>query len=158
MARRWGPWLAMAVVIVIALVVGTHRDSGPRTNQDRVDHLSRQFKCLVCAGESVFESRSEFADQLRKSITDDVAAGRTDQEIKSEVVAEYQEEVLLVPQATGANLLLWVIPIVAASLALAGLALAFVRWRRMGSVHPTDADRELVAAAMAADAGSEGGP
>ena len=91
----------------------------------------------------------EFADQLRKRITEDVAAGRTDQEIKSEVVGFYQEEILLQPQATGANLLLWVIPIVLGTLALGGLGLAFVRWRRMGSVHATEEDRELVAAALA---------
>jgi cytochrome c-type biogenesis protein CcmH/NrfF len=148
----------MAIVIVVALLVGTTRDSGPRTNQDRVDHLARQFKCLVCAGESVFESRSSFADQLRKKITDEVAAGRTDQEIKSEVVGSYQEEVLLVPQATGANLLLWILPIVGAALALGGLGLAFARWRRIGGVHPTQEDRDLVAAALASAAAQEGTP
>jgi cytochrome c-type biogenesis protein CcmH len=158
MARKWGPWFVMAVVIVVALLVGTTRDNGPRSNQDRVDHLARQFKCLVCAGESVFESRSSFAEQLRNDITADVAAGQTDQQITSKVVAAYQEEVLLVPRATGANLLLWVIPIVGAALAVGGLGLAFARWRRVGSVQPTDDDRELVASAMAQEAVSEGAP
>ncbi|MCU1344360.1 MAG: ccmH [Acidimicrobiia bacterium] len=154
MARRWLPWITMAVVVVVALTVGLSRDNGPRSNQDRVDSLARQFKCLVCAGESVFESRSDFANQLRKSISEDVAAGRSDQEIRTAVVGEYQEEVLLKPQATGANLLLWILPILAAMSAVAGLGLAFANWRRLGSVRPSAEDRALVAAAMAADDGS----
>jgi cytochrome c-type biogenesis protein CcmH len=148
--------MAMAVVIVVTLAVGAHRDSGPRTNQGRADNIAQQLKCLACEGETVFESHSAFSTQLRKDIADGVAKGQTDQEIKSAVVAAYGEQVLLVPRATGANLLLWIAPIVAGALALGGLVLAFARWRRIGSVRPSEEDRELVAAAMAHESDSGG--
>jgi cytochrome c-type biogenesis protein CcmH len=158
MLRRWLPWMAMAVIVAVALTAGVQRDGGPRSNQDRIDHLARQFKCLVCSGESVFESRSDFANQLRKSIADNVSTGLTDKQIKSNVVAAYGEQVLLVPEANGANLLLWVTPIVAGLLALGGVSLAFARWRRLGSARPSEADRELVAAAMAGTGGPDNIP
>ena len=57
---------------------------------------------------------------------------------------------LLVPKATGFDALIWVLPTVAFVLGVAGLAVAFRRWKLQAAanVDPTDADRELVAAAL----------
>jgi cytochrome c-type biogenesis protein CcmH len=58
--------------------------------------------------------------------------------------------VLLVPKATGFDALIWVLPTVAFVLGVAGLAVAFRRWKLQAdaNVDPTDADRDLVAAAL----------
>ena len=56
---------------------------------------------------------------------------------------------LLTPTATGVTTLVWIIPVVALVLAIAGLAVAFRRWKRKGDVHATAADRELVGRALA---------
>ena len=57
------------------------------------------------------------------------------------------------PEATGFEALVWVIPTVAFVIAVVGLGFAFRRWRDEAAavLDPTDADRELVADALLAD-------
>ena len=57
----------------------------------------------------------------------------------------------------GANLILWIAPVVVLVLGLGGVALAFRRWRAQaaGTREPDDDDRALVEAAMRAEAGEQ---
>ena len=71
-----------------------------------------------------------------------------------ECVRRYGADVLLVPKASGLDALVWVLPAVALVCGLAGLAVAFRRWKlQAASVSaPTDADRRLVDEALRAEA------
>ena len=59
---------------------------------------------------------------------------------------------LLVPRSSGFDALIWVLPAVGFVCGVAGLAVVFRRWKReaAATTDPTDADRALVAEAMAA--------
>src|SRR5690606_14928549 len=109
--------------------------------------------CPTCDGESVFESQASSSRNLRNQITSRVNAGtQSDDEIVAFIEDRFGARVLLVPKATGLDALVWALPAAAFVCAVAGLAVAFVRWRARPDTLPTDADRELVAAAMEADA------
>jgi cytochrome c-type biogenesis protein CcmH/NrfF len=64
-------------------------------------------------------------------------------------VATWGESILLTPDSSGVGGLVWVLPVVALVLALAGVGYVFWRWRGMAPVHASDADRELVDSALA---------
>ena len=143
-------WALMAIVLVAALTVGVAQGRSPRTLQDRVDAIARTVKCPQCTSESVFESRSLAAENLRREIAAQVQQGASDDAIRAGIVARYGEDVLLTPPAAGVGALVWVVPPVVGVLAAAGLVFAFARWRRLGAREgPSEADRELVARARA---------
>jgi cytochrome c-type biogenesis protein CcmH len=151
--RGWPGWLLMAAVLAGALAVGVARDSGPRTQSERIDAIARTIKCPTCRSESVYESRSAAAENLRNEIARQVATGRTDDEVRAYVASRFGEDLLLTPSTSGVAALVWVLPVVALVLAIGGLALAFARWRaedRDASAAVTDDDRALVAAALEA--------
>src|SRR4029079_10550100 len=102
----------------------------PRTQSERIDGIARTIRCPTCAGESVFESKSAAAENIRNEIARQVAAGNTDNQIRRFLADRYGDDVLLVPSASGVGALVWVLPVVVAVLAVGGLALAFRRWRR----------------------------
>jgi cytochrome c-type biogenesis protein CcmH len=144
--RRLG-WLALAVVLVGALVVGITDDRGPRSPGDRARNLAESIACPQCDGQSVADSDSDAADALRELIDTRIDAGASDAEIRDEIAAAYGERVLLTPGRSGVSSLVWTLPVAAVVLAFAGLALAFRRWRGSGAARATDDDRALVASA-----------
>jgi cytochrome c-type biogenesis protein CcmH len=150
--KGWPGWLLMAAVLAAALTIGVARSGGPRTNDERVEAIAKTIKCPVCRSESVFDSKADASQNLREEIARQVAAGRSDDQIRAYINDRFQDQgLLLVPPKTGVDSLVWVLPVVALVLAGGGLAIAFRRWRLAPDTHPTDDDRELVEAARRAD-------
>ena len=157
--KRWPGWVALVFVVAGFLAVGATRGSGPESQSDRIDELSKRVACPICDGESVFESQNNASVALRNQIADLVADNDlNDTEIIAFIETRYGAQVLLVPKSSGFDALVWVLPAVAFACGLAALVVVFRRWRReAGEVaDPTDADRALVEAALAADREDEG--
>jgi cytochrome c-type biogenesis protein CcmH len=141
----------MAAVLAGALTIGVTSAGGPRTNEQRVDAIAKTIKCPVCRSESVFDSKADASQNLRDEIARQVAAGRTDDQIRAYVNARFQDQgLLLVPPKTGVDSLVWVLPVVALVLGVGGLFIAFRRWRLAPDTTPSNEDRALVDAARRA--------
>lgn len=146
-------WALMLLVAACALAIGATRDSGPSTQAERIDAITKRLACPTCDGESVYVSRASAAESIRNQVARDVAAGRlSDNEIIASIADRFKAQVLLVPRATGFDSLVWVVPIVVIVCAVAALAGAFRRWR---SEQPTEAtaDDEAMVERMLADSG-----
>lgn len=146
--RRWAPWLALAVVLAVALVAGTRSGGGPRTPAQRERHIASELRCPTCRSQSALESDATAARAVRAEIHRRVAAGETDAEIRRYFVSAFGRDILLRPEGTGVAGLVWILPVVALVCALAGLAVAFRRWRPSGGAAVSDDDRRLVEEAL----------
>ena len=150
--KSWPVWMLMGIVTVALLAVGTTRDSGPLTQSDRIDAISKRIACPTCDGESIFVSRATAADAIRKQVARDVAAGQlSDDEIIATIAQSFDAQVLLVPRATGLDSLVWVLPIAVLVCAIAGLVIAFRRWRSQLDADASDEDFVLVEKLLAED-------
>ena len=149
--KAWPVWLALLAAAAALIAVGVQRESGPRNNTERITAIARTLKCPVCSGESVDQSKVPVAANIREEIARLVTAGSTDSQIRARIEQQFPGS-QLVPDARGANLVLWVLPVVVLVLGLGGVALAFRRWRaQAGAGEPDDEDRALVAAALRAE-------
>jgi len=138
------PWLVLALVLAIALAIGAQGRSGPRTEAQRVKHIASEIRCPTCRNQSAAESDAAAAKAVREEIDRRVRAGESDGEIVAFMVSRYGSDILLKPQGSGVASLVWVLPVVAVVVALAGLAVAFRRWRARPGVEVSVEDRELV--------------
>jgi cytochrome c-type biogenesis protein CcmH len=143
MRSRWA-WLAIALVLAGALAIGAQGRSGPMTQAQRVRHIASEIRCPTCRNQSAAESDAAAAKAVRDEIGRRVRAGQTDGEIIEFMVSRYGSDILLKPQGSGVASLVWVLPVVAVVVALAGLAVAFRRWRARPGVAVSDEDRALV--------------
>ena len=147
-------WMLMALITVSLLAVGTTRDTGPLTQGDRIDAITKRVACPTCDGESVFVSRASAAEAIRKQVAREVAAGeKSDTEIIGSISNSFNAQILLVPRATGLDSLVWVLPIAVFVCAVAGLAVAFRKWRRQNTTGATGEDFALVNKLLAGDVG-----
>jgi cytochrome c-type biogenesis protein CcmH len=154
----WVPWAVMAVIVVVALAVGTFTGSETVTPADRVLALTQSIRCPQCAGQSVAESDVAVSREIRREIAQRVEQGETDDQIRAYFSSAFGPDAILTPPTDGVSGLVWVLPVVAVVAALVGLGVAFRRWSSVPSIHATDDDRALVDLALRNDgAGDAGG-
>jgi cytochrome c-type biogenesis protein CcmH len=80
--------------------------------ETRARTLQRQLRCLVCQGESIDESGATLAADLRHVVREQMAAGKSDSEIKAFLVARYGDFILMQPPLQSDTLILWLAPFV----------------------------------------------
>jgi cytochrome c-type biogenesis protein CcmH len=127
--------LALLIVLTLSLagtfvaqVTQPPLDDDPVV-EERLRHLSKELRCLVCQNETLADSQAGLADDLRREIREQIRAGKSDQEIINFLTQRYGQFILYRPQVTPTTYLLWFGPFV---LLLIGLLVLFryIRQRR----------------------------
>jgi cytochrome c-type biogenesis protein CcmH len=144
--RRAAPrlfWMALIVVAAVALAIGSQRHPHP-TLEQRTMAIAGVVRCPVCVGETAAQSNVPASIEIRATIRHELQAGESRSAILSGFVSSYGPGILEQPSAHGLDLLLWVLPGLAVVLAVAGLVLAFLRWRPGRVTRVSDDDRDVV--------------
>ncbi|MBE0591984.1 MAG: cytochrome c-type biogenesis protein CcmH, partial [Gemmatimonadales bacterium] len=79
-------------------------------DEDRYKALAEELRCLVCQNQSLADSAAELAGDLRDEVREQIAAGRSDDEIKEFLVARYGDFVLFRPPLKQTTWALWAGP------------------------------------------------
>jgi cytochrome c-type biogenesis protein CcmH len=112
-------WLGLAPALAQEVQL-----TDPKLEQ-RARDLSREIRCVVCQSQSVADSDADIAQEVRALIREQVAAGKSDQEIRDYLVARYGDFVLFDPPFKAATYVLWIGPFAVLVLAGIGVALFF---------------------------------
>jgi cytochrome c-type biogenesis protein CcmH len=75
--------------------------------EKRMIGLAENLRCLVCQNESLASSHAELAEDLRREVREQMAQGKSDQEIMDYLVARYGDFVLYKPPVKSYTVLLW---------------------------------------------------
>ena len=114
---------ALALALLAPAAVAAERAS--------LTEIEKQVMCPVC-GTLLQLAESPQAQRQRVFINRLIDEGRSEAEIKDELVAEYGDEVLAVPEPKGFDLAAWLVPGVAILLAAVAIFIGLRRWRRRG--------------------------
>lgn len=90
--------------------------------------IEDEVMCLEC-GTALNVSNSAVADQEREFIAQLIAQGKSKQQVKDALVAEYGPRVLAEPSDNGFDLTAWLVPLLAGGAALGLVAFTARRWR-----------------------------
>ena len=106
----------------------------------RTSAVASQLRCPVCQGLSIQDSPSELAQSMRAVVRDQLAAGRSPDEVKAYYVSKYGEWILLAPKPSGFNLVAYLLPVVIVIGGGVAIALAVRRWTAGSRDTPAVAD------------------
>jgi cytochrome c-type biogenesis protein CcmH len=81
-------------------------------DEQRANKLFLQVRCLVCGGQVIENSDSEFSFEMRKLIRAKIAEKKSDAEIKSELIAKFGSDILTEVNAKNNGFLLWILPVI----------------------------------------------
>ncbi|MDA0377183.1 MAG: cytochrome c-type biogenesis protein CcmH [Proteobacteria bacterium] len=87
------------------------QDSFALFSQDREIKIYKNIRCLACQGQSLNDSNSDFANDLKKVIKEKLNNNETDQEIYTYLTARYGDWILFDPPVKKSTLLLWFFPV-----------------------------------------------
>jgi cytochrome c-type biogenesis protein CcmH len=126
---RWV--LAATLCLLAALAIA--KEATPAAEdpvlEQRLMHLAKELRCLVCQNESLADSRADLAADLRRQIREQMKAGRSDEQIKAWLTQRYGDFVLYRTPIKATTVALWFGPFVLLIAGLAGL-LTYLRRRR----------------------------
>ena len=129
--------LVVATLAVFCMAAGADpAEQLPDPAQEaRARALFQEVRCVVCQNESIDDSDAEIARDLRMLVREQVAAGRSDEEVKDFLVERYGDFVLFRPRFSGLNLVLWLAPF---AILLAAGAFLLARARARAGVAQAD--------------------
>ena len=79
---------------------------------DRAIDLFKETRCLVCQSQTIYDSNSELATDLKLFIQEEIIAGKTDNDIKAQLITNYGEWILMTPSLSKTNYILWFSPFI----------------------------------------------
>jgi cytochrome c-type biogenesis protein CcmH len=99
---------------IIFLVVTFYNLGNSFSSNDstREMNLFKEIRCLVCQSQTIHESNSELAEDIKLLIREKISEGKTDDEIKQFLVDKYGEWVLMTPRFNEYTYLLWGAPLI----------------------------------------------
>jgi cytochrome c-type biogenesis protein CcmH len=96
----------------------------------RARHLMKDVRCVVCQAQSIAESDAGIASDMRKLIRVEIAAGKSDDEIRRFLADRYGDFVLFKPPFKVSTALLWAGPFLLLGAGAVTMVLFFRRRER----------------------------
>lgn len=113
----------------IAAVFTSLAPAGASAQSASLPDIEDEVMCPIC-GTTLELSNSPQADRERELIRRLIDEGKTKDEIKDELVAEYGDDVLAVPDGRGFDLTAWLLPVLGLALAAIAVAVGLARSQR----------------------------
>ena len=98
-------------LLIIMLVVSQSVFSAEKQIDPK--EIQKNLRCLVCQGQSISDSNSDFAQTIKMVVDDLINEGLTEEEIYSFMSDKYGEWIVFKPQLNIQNSLLWILPYMA---------------------------------------------
>jgi len=131
MARHaWWGWLLAGLIACGGAVA---KEAAPAAAdpvlEARMLRITAELRCLVCQNQTIADSHSGLADDLRREVREQLQRGASDEQVIQFMTDRYGDFVRYRPPLKGSTLALWIGPFVLLAAAAAGLA-RYVRGRR----------------------------
>jgi len=119
---------------------------------EREAHLASRLRCMVCQNQTLAESNAPLAADMRQQIREQLAQGRSEDQVRDYFEQRYGAFVRYDPPFSPATWLLWLGPFLLLAFGLAWLARVVLRRQRQAAPPLTDAQRARAAALLEGDA------
>ena len=116
-------------ILLLAIPVSVMGFGGDQpTLEETAQSIDRGLICPVCPGETIDQSQTELASQMRGLVREKLAQGQTKEEIFQFFADSYGYAVLASPPKSGFNMIVWVLPI---AVIIGGFAILYLVIRAM---------------------------
>ena len=102
--------IKILVLTIFYLIVSFNQSYA--VNSEKVDQISKNLRCLICQGQSVYDSQSDFALSMKILIDKKINEGKNEKEIYEFLKNRYGDWIVYEPEINKNTILLWVIPLI----------------------------------------------
>ena len=80
-------------------------------SEEQTINITKNLRCLICQGQTIHESNSDFAESMKKYIKGELEKGKTNDEVFSSLIEKYGQWIVYDPGISRNTLLLWALPL-----------------------------------------------
>jgi len=100
------------ISLILFLILSLQKLSNANNNSLSVDKISKNLRCLICQGQSVYDSQSDFAISMKILINNKIKEGKSEKQIYNYLKNQYGEWIVYDPEFNKKNLILWAFPLI----------------------------------------------
>tara|TARA_B100001121_G_scaffold190076_1_gene166041 strand:- start:375 stop:737 length:363 start_codon:yes stop_codon:yes gene_type:complete len=97
--------------IIILLIIIFFSQNIKAEEKYLLNKITKNLRCLICQGQSVYDSDSEFAISLKLVVQNKISQGFSEKEIYNFLTDKYGEWILYEPQFNKNTYILWFLPL-----------------------------------------------
>jgi cytochrome c-type biogenesis protein CcmH len=104
----------LILLLLVALPAFAFEYEAPLANAEQektAQEIFTQVRCLVCDGESLAASNADVSVDMRALVREQIASGKSENEVLSYLVERYGAAILQAPPKQGGAILLWLMPL-----------------------------------------------
>jgi len=104
--------ISFFLIIISHLALANENDFKTNSIINKTREIAQNIRCLVCQNQSIDESNSELAKDLKKLIKEKLEEGLNENDVYKFLRARYGDYILLKPPLNKNTILLWFLPFI----------------------------------------------
>ena len=100
------------ILLISFFILSFQKLSIANNISSEVDKISKNLRCLICQGQSVYDSQSDFALSMKILISKKIKEGKSEKQIYDYLKNQYGEWIVYDPEFNRKNLILWIFPLI----------------------------------------------
>jgi cytochrome c-type biogenesis protein CcmH len=101
----------LKIFIVLSLVINLSELRSDEVNDVLKNKILKNIRCLICQGQSVYDSESEFASSIKLIVDRKINEGLKEKQIYQFLREKYGDWVIFDPQLNKNTYILWLLPL-----------------------------------------------
>ena len=101
----------LKIFLVILITLNFSQISLAQNNIELINKISKNIRCLICQGQSVYDSQSDFAISMKFVIEKKLDEGLNENEIYEYLKNQYGQWIVYEPEFNKKTFILWILPI-----------------------------------------------
>ena len=105
--------LKTKILIILILTCLSFKNTAVSSSfsEEQTVNITKNLRCLICQGQTIHESNSDFAESMKKYIKGELESGKTKDEVFSSLIEKYGQWIVYDPGISRNTLLLWALPL-----------------------------------------------
>ena len=122
--------ILFCLIFSISLTYSKISKGNEQTIEKRLNEISNNVRCLVCRNQSIYDSNSDFANDINKIIMIHLNDNKSDEFIYKFLKSKYGEYILFKPPFQINTLILWILPFILIISGLIFFTFKFLKFRK----------------------------
>jgi|TARA_B100000809_G_C14886040_1_gene440964 cytochrome c-type biogenesis protein CcmH len=101
----------LKIFLVILITLNFTQINSAENNEELKNKISKNIRCLICQGQSIYDSQSDFALSMKLVINKKLDEGLSENEIYEFLKNQYGQWITYDPELNQKTFILWVLPI-----------------------------------------------
>ena len=101
----------LKIFLIIFLLIGFSQLKSDEKNDELKNKILKNIRCLICQGQSVYDSESDFASSIKLIVNKKINDGMSEDQVYKFLRKKYGDWIIYDPELNKKTYILWLLPL-----------------------------------------------